>query len=245
MSRLLPCMILVPVFNTRQLKGGLRNAIAIAISLATLPYVQSSISADPISGLTVILIVLKEAALGLFLGTMLALPFWLFESVGSLLDNQRGALTGGQLNPGLGTESIIGGMLQQTIIMLLIVTGGIPALLEVIWTSYQLWPPTAWIPLPAVNGVEVWLEVIAQMFRHLVLYSAPLVGMLLFIDFLLAMVSLYSPQLQVFILAMPAKSIVGLALLVIYLPFLWDAAGGELNQYSELAKTLIYLLGSK
>ena len=176
---------------------------------------------------------------------MLALPFWLFESVGTLLDNQRGALSGGQLNPGLGTVSIIGGMLQQTIIMLLIVTGGIPAILEVIWTSYLLWPPTAWIPLPAVNGVEVWLELIAEMFRNLVLYAAPLVGMLLFIDFLLAMVSLYSPQLQVFILAMPAKSIVGLALLTIYLPYLWDSAGMELNKYADLGKILIYLLGAE
>ena len=68
MSRLLPCMIMVPVFSTRQIKGGLRNAIAISISLATLPYVHNSITADSISGLTIILVVLKEAALGLFFG---------------------------------------------------------------------------------------------------------------------------------------------------------------------------------
>ncbi len=47
-------------------------------------------------------LVLKELMIGTLLGLLLALPFWLYESVGALFDNQRGALMGGQINPSWG-----------------------------------------------------------------------------------------------------------------------------------------------
>jgi type III secretion protein T len=47
--------------------------------------------------------------------------------------------------------------------------------------------------------------------------------------------------LQVFVLAMPAKSLVGLGFLLFYLPTLWDAMTGRLGRYGEI-RNLLHLL---
>lgn len=243
MSRIIPCMIFIPLFQTRYLQGGLRNAIAVSLSLIIAPLNYQYIQENTIEGIEFGFFIFKEAILGFLLGFILAIPFWIFESVGSLLDNQRGALIGGQLNPGLNTESILGGMFNYAVGVLLIVTIGVPVLLDVIWASYQVWPATLWFPLPEVDAVSVWLNMISQMFIQMVLYAAPLVFPLMLIDFAMAIISLYSPQLNVFILSMPAKSFVGLALLAVYLPLLWDGATIELSKYFEIKNYLGYLLG--
>jgi type III secretion protein T len=118
---------------------------------------------------------------------------------------------------------------------------GIGTLTQVIWDSYLVWSPTVWFPLPGADGFGVFLGLLGEMFMHMMLYAAPFIGLLLLVEFALALLSLYSPQLQVFVLAMPAKSLVGLGFLLFYLPTLWDAMTGRLSRYGEI-RHLLHLL---
>ena len=168
----------------------------------------------------------------------MSIPFWMFDWVGILVDSQRGALNGSVFNPALGSDSLIGGLIKQTVILLMIVTGGLTLLLEVLWQSYQLWPPTRWLPIPLDNGIELWLSQFANLFSSVILYAVPIVACLLFIDFGMAVLGLFSPHLQVSVLAMPVKSLLGLLLLVVYLPQLWQQATDELMMLKTLPAVL-------
>ena len=53
--------------------------------------------------------------------------------------------------------------------------------------------------------------------------------------------SLYSPQLQVFVLSMPAKSLAGLCFLIIYLPQLQDLIVGRMGLLDDLKHSLALL----
>lgn len=126
------------------------------------------------------------------------MPFWLFESVGALLDNQRGALAGGQLNPSLGPDATPAGHLfKQLAIFLLMTSMGLGALTQVIWDSYLLWPPTVWFPLPAADGFDVFVGLLGDTFTHMMLYAAPFIAVLLLLEFGIALLGVYSQQLQV------------------------------------------------
>ncbi|MCV9877542.1 type III secretion system export apparatus subunit SctT [Brenneria izbisi] len=220
-ARIYPCFILVPAFSLNVLKGMLRSAAVISLTLLPAPVIQQQLLQAPLSWPMLPALLLKELIVGLLLALILAMPFWLFESVGALFDNQRGALMGGQLNPALGSDSTpLGHLLKQLIILLLVITFGISGLTQLLWDSYRLWPALAWLPAPGEIGFEVYLKLLTETFTHLVLYAGPLVALLLLLEFSISLLSLYSPQLQVFVLSMPAKCLVGMAFFVIYLPVL-------------------------
>ena len=206
------------------------------------PGIYHSLSGLELSGLALCGLIFKEAVLGVLLGILLSMPFWLFESVGALLDNQRGALIGGQLNPSLGPDATpIGHLFQQLSVFLLIVTLGLGSLTQVIWDSYLIWPPTVWLPTLASGGYALFIELLGDTFTHMVLYAAPFIALLLMVEFAIALLSLYSPQLQVFVLSMPAKSLAGLCFLLLYLPQLEDLIVGRLGGLVDLKHSLALL----
>ena len=239
MARIYPCAILVPAFCFQHIRGLARHVIVMVMALIPTPSIHAALQGQEYSALMIIGLVMKETALGVLLGVLLSMPFWLFESVGALLDNQRGALTGGQINPSLGPDATpIGHMFKQLAIFLLMVTLGLGVLTQVIWDSYLIWPATVWLPLPGADGFSVFLGLVGDTFTHMMLYAAPFIAVLLLLEFGVALLSLYSPQLQVSSLAMPVKCLAGLAFLLLYLPLLQDLIVGRMSMLGDLKHTL-------
>ncbi|UZE25650.1 type III secretion system export apparatus subunit SctT [Pseudomonas sp. B21-056] len=242
MARLLPCMLLVPAFCFKYLKGPLRYAVVASVAMVPAPGISRALTSLDENWLAIGGLLLKEAVLGTLLGLLLYAPFWMFASVGALLDSQRGALSGGQMNPTLGPDATpLGELFQETLIMLLILSGGLSLITQVIWDSYSVWPPTAWLPGMTVDGLDVFLEQLSQTLQHMLLYAAPFIALLLLIEAALAIIGLYAQQLNVSVLAMPAKSMAGLAFLLIYLPTLLELGNGQLAKLADL-KSLLSLL---
>ncbi|MDN5391698.1 EscT/YscT/HrcT family type III secretion system export apparatus protein [Pseudomonas sp. FSL R10-0056] len=239
MARLYPCFFLIPAFCFEHVRGMPRHVIVFALALIPAPGIYHALSGVNYTLLALGGLMLKEAMLGFLLGMLLSMPFWLFESVGALLDNQRGALIGGQLNPSLGADATpVGHLFKQLSIFLLMVTLGLGSLTRVIWDSYLIWPPTLWLPTIAADGFAVFLSLLGDTFTHLVLYAAPFIALLLLIEFAVALLSLYSPQLQVFVLSMPAKSLAGLGFLLLYLPQLEELIVGRMSLLGDLGHAL-------
>lgn len=239
MARMLPVMILVPAFCFKNIKGPLRYGLVSALALVPGPAIGHTLVAHGSDFMAIIGLLLKEGVLGILLGLIMYSPFWMFASVGALLDNQRGALSGGQLNPALGPDvTPMGELFEQALIMLLVVSGGFSMLTQVIWDSYLIWPPTDWLPVMDAAGFEVFLAQLNQTLQHMMLYAAPFIGVLLLVEAALAIISLYAQQLNVFTLAMPAKCIAGVAFLIIYLPTLQELGSGQLQQLLDLKHVL-------
>ncbi|QHF47885.1 EscT/YscT/HrcT family type III secretion system export apparatus protein [Pseudomonas sp. S35] len=239
MARIYPCAFLVPAFCFAHIRGLPRHTIVAVMAMIPAPGIHATLAVQDYSALMIVGLLFKEVALGLLLGILLSMPFWLFESVGALLDNQRGALTGGQLNPALGPDATpIGHMFKQLAIYLLMVTLGLGALTQVIWDSYLIWPPTAWWPQPAVEGFSVFLGLLGDTLSHMMLYAAPFIAVLLLLEFAVALLGLYSPQLQVSSLAVPVKCLAGLAFLLLYLPLLQDLIVGRMGMLGDLKHSL-------
>ena len=239
MARIYPCAILVPAFLFQHIRGKLRHVVVMVMALIPAPGIHAVLVAEEYSALMISGLVLKEAALGILLGVLLAMPFWMFESVGALLDNQRGALAGGQLNPSLGPDATpVGHLFKQLVIYLLIAVLGLSVLTQVIWDSYLIWPATAWMPMPAVNGFGIFLGILGDTFTHMMLYVAPFIAVLLFLEFGIALLGVYSQQLQVSSLAPPVKSLAGIGILLLYFALLQDLIVGRLSLLDDLKHSL-------
>ncbi|WP_321850363.1 type III secretion system export apparatus subunit SctT [Pseudomonas paraveronii] len=235
MARIYPCAFLVAAFCFQHIRGMPRHAVVMVMALMPAPGIHAALAGQELSAMMLGALVFKEAILGFLLGVLLSMPFWMFESVGALLDNQRGALAGGQLNPSLGPDATpIGHMFKQLAIFLLMVSLGLGALTQVIWDSYLIWPPTVWFPLPAANGFSVFVELVGDTFTHMMLYAAPFIAVLLLLEFGVALLGIYSPQLQVSTLAPPIKCLAGIGILLLYFALLQDLIVGRMALLGDL-----------
>lgn len=246
MARIFPCLLLTPVFSFSVVKGVMRTAIVVALSLFIAPAIKPEIDQLQPDMLTLAGLMLKELLIGTLIGLLLAMPFWMYESVGGLFDNQRGALMGGQINPQLGPDvTPLGKLMQQSMILLLIIGLGLSTITQLIWDSYQLWPATEWMPFPSEAGFQVYLKLLGETFSDMVLYAGPLVAIMLMIDFGIGIMSIYSPQLQATALAIPLKCLLGMLFFVFYLPLLEHLAGERLYDLRDLIHILPTLVETK
>ncbi|MFD2178935.1 type III secretion system export apparatus subunit SctT [Veronia pacifica] len=222
MARILPSFILVPALNLSAKNQLLNNGIVLSLSLMVAYSLIDPLNEQDLGLFAIIMFTAKELFIGLVIAVVLCIPFWIIDGVGTIFDNQRGALIGGQFNPAItSAASPSGHFFQQTIIMLLISMGGFTILLSVIYDSYGIWPVFDMFPTITTEGTEVWHKLMGSIFIQMVVYAFPVMVVLLLVDFGISLISLYAPQLQAFILAMPLKCLVGYGILIFYLPILW------------------------
>lgn len=246
MARILPCMLLTPVFSFNIIKGGIRSGIVIALSLFMAPVIKPQLDLLQPDMMVLAGLLIKELIIGVLIGVLMAMPFWMYESVGGLFDNQRGALMGGQINPQLGPDvTPLGTLMQQSIILLLMVGLGVSTITQILWDSYGLWSATEWMPLPSEAGYQVYLTLLGNTFTDMVLYAGPLVAIMMMMDFAVGIMSIYSPQLQATTLAVPMKCLLGMLFFVIYMPLLNHLADQRLYDLRDLIHHLLNLTEPK
>lgn len=228
------CFLIVPALSNRFLHGMLKTAVSIGICIPAAVGIFYQLQIVDVTPFNLIGYFLKEAVLGVLIGFLLALPFWLFESIGTLFDTQRGALMGEQLNPETGSMTSITGLLMlQSVIVLMIELGAFAWMFGLIVNSYVMWPALEWIPSFTNEAGSVLISQFSDMALHFVLYALPVLISLLIVELLFGLVSIYSPQLQVYFLAMPVKSLLGLAIFIIMATTLWQYGQDEMVKMKE------------
>lgn len=223
--RILALCIMLPIFNRQVMPGMVRYAIAAAIGLILVPKLAPEYGKLDLQILDLILIIVKEVFIGLVLGLLAAIPFWIFEAVGFIVDNQRGASMGSILNPGTGDDSSpLGILFNQAFIVFFLVSGGFSLTLTMLYDSFRLWDLWSWTPTLRPESGPLMLDQFSRLMRMTLLWAAPAVIAMFLAELGLALASRFTPQLQVFFLAMPIKSALALLVLVLYMSTLFEYA---------------------
>ena len=185
----------------------------------------------------------KEFAIGFVFGYMIGWIFWMITAVGDLIDNQRGAAIAASIDPLQGTEtSPLGNLFSQAFVTYFFSIGGMLIILQVLYTSYNLWPVTEALPILSSEFPALILRIFDHAMRMMFVLAAPVVAIMFLSEFALAMVSRFAPQIQVFILAMPIKSGVAIAILVFYSSLLFPYAADQRSFFETWTDTLYDIL---
>ena len=218
LPRIISCFVVMPILNKQMLGGGLvRNGVACSLALFAYPTVAGTLPMT-LNGIDLAMLIGKEVLLGLLIGFVATIPFWAIEATGFIIDNQRGASIASTLNPTLGSQtSPTGLLLTQTMITLFFTGGAFLTLIGALFQSYVSWPVATFFPYIGSQWVDFFYAQFSQLLRLCLLLAAPLLIAMFLAEFGLALISRFAPSLNVFILAMPIKSIVASLLLVIYL----------------------------
>ena len=223
MARFGGAFAICPALTESMIPGVARRAATLGLAWLAIPFVHANMPpGEPVWWMFGVA-ALKEALLGAAIGFFAAIPFWIAENVGNLIDNQRGATMGEVYSPLNGSQvSTTGIFFTQIVSTLFFVGGAVFVFLGALYKSYLLWPVFgSWGALsPSTSSVA--LGALNGMLRSTVVISAPVIILMFLATLGLGLVNRTAPQLNVFFLSMPVKSALGVAMLVIYVPFILD-----------------------
>lgn len=230
--RLLAIFTVMPVLSDQMVPGMARRTVVMALALVMAPAVAGELHAHGAAlslGLFAVIAV-KEVTLGIMIGFLGGIPFWVAENVGNLIDNQRGATMGEVFSPLTGSQdSPIGLLMLQVASALFIIGGAFLFFLGAVYESYRVWP--VFSPLPrAVPGFPLaFLGIADHLVRLAVVLAAPAVVIMVLATFGLGLVSRAVPQMNVFFVSMPLKSALGILVLLLYLHYLVHVLGEQMK----------------
>lgn len=246
-ARVMPIFVLLPFMNRSLVPGMLRFAVATALGVLVVPLLAPAVLEDGLPhGLPLMALLLKESFLGLVLGYLAALPFWAFEAMGFIVDNQRGASIASTINPLTGHDSSpLGILYDQAFTVFFFVSGGFFLLAGMIYDSYALWHPLSFWPRLAEESAALLVPQLNRMVAMALLLAAPVLVAMLMAEVGLALASRFVPQLQVFFLAMPVKSGIAILMLMLYAATLFEHGRPYLQEMGRWADALDPLLRSR
>lgn len=241
MMRPLGVLVAMPLFASKALGGTLnRNALLLAISLPMLPLQLDQIAATvDLPATTLALFAGKEIVIGFLIGFCAAMPFWAIDMAGTVIDTIRGSSMASVLNPMLGEQSSVFGILfSQVLAVIYMVNGGFNTMLTALYESYQSLPPMA--AMKFSSGFPVFIGQQWQAMLELAVnFSLPALVVMVLVDIGLGLVNRSAQQLNVFFIAMPIKSAMALFVLAIGMTYGLLAFHGHFSGFGTNVSALL------
>ena len=223
MARIGGAFAICPALTESMIPGVARRAAVLGLAFLAIPPIKNAMPPGEPNVWMFSLVAFKEALIGFLIGFFSAIPFWIAENVGNFIDNQRGATMGEVYSPLSGAQvSTTGIFFTQIVSTIFFVGGAVFVMLGALYSSYSLWPVFSQGVSLSPDAPVVALGSLDEMLRVTVVISAPVIIVMFLATIGLGLVNRTAPQLNVFFLSMPVKSALGIAMLVVYLPFIMD-----------------------
>lgn len=206
----------LPPFTSKAMPASVRNTIAVTLCLpAVYTLLQRPPQVEP--DLAVLIgIAMKEAMIGLCIGYLVSGLFWAAENVGHVIDLQTGLTMSGMGDPFSGNQSsVTSPLLLQIFIALFVAAGGLMVLLELIYTSYAIWPVGITSPNLSRATADFFIARTSDLMFITLLMAAPVVLVLNVMEVALGLLSRAAPMLQISQVISPIKGwLAGLILML-------------------------------
>lgn len=222
-----------PLFTTAPVWG--RLALSLMLSALLLPAARAEtalpgLAGDPAAWLGAMG---AEALVGLLLGFTLRLMLGGVHLGGALVDMQMGISLAAVYDAREAEPTTLISQLWHMTALLVIMSGDLFGLiLQALGSSLRLLPPGAW----AGAGLVALVQISATIFSTALLLALPLVGVILVADLILGVMTRSAPQINIFSVGIPLKSIAAVVLLALLMPrvaALVGAAGEESLRHLE------------
>ena len=206
--------VTIPLFSYRTIPSQLK--IVLAFVLSWMMYYTFSIEAFTING-DYLLLVLKEAIVGLVLGLVVYIVFSAVQIAGGFIDFQMGFAMANIVDPQTGAQSpLMGQFFNFLLLLVFLAINGHHLVLDGIFYSYQFMPIDQFFPkFGDAESVEYIMKLFVAVFAIAFQMSAPIIATLFLVTLALGITGKTVPQLNIFVVGFPIKIAVGFILLMI------------------------------
>ncbi len=246
LGRVGPLVTLLPFFGGRSLSPAIRLALALAVAVAIFPVAAPASFEPPATGM-LLLLLLKEGVVGMCLGLLGAVAFHTLAMAGRLVDRSGGAPFGATPDPATGEpRSPLASLHLQLGVALFLVMGGHRVFLAAVAGSYDV-VPLLELPLSPAGTREAALllaRLVGAAIAAALMLAAPAISAILLTDLALGLLGRAAPQVGTTFLALPLRSAVGLAMVLLSLSLVFREVAAYLLDAVELLRQAAGLLGA-
>ena len=210
--------MLAPIFGSRNITGRIKAGLALIITYIIFPLIFNVNTVIPDYFLSYFFLVMGELVIGLILGFVSSLIFSAIQMAGQLLDMQIGFGIINMLDPLSGQQlPLIGNFKYILALIVFLSMNGHHVLLAALFSSFKLIPVTGMVINVAI--ADFMIEMVGNMFVLALKVSMPIIVSLLLTDMALGILARTMPQMNIFVVGVPGKIIIGIFVLSMALPF--------------------------
>ncbi len=221
LARVGPFVFLVPAFGGQALPATVRTVAALGLSALCWPVAWRHASAFGPDSMILVLLVAREALVGLTLGLLVALLFHAFEAAGRITDTLRGSQMASVASiVGQDPSSPLGTFLLLFSVATFVSLDGHILLLEALAETYRILPPGLSGPTRPQGILHLLVDMGARYFELAIGLAAPLLATAFLVDLIVGLVGRAVPQLPSYFVALPLKAWLTLLILFLALPLL-------------------------
>ena len=218
LPRIAAAFLILPLISQESMPPLMRNIFLASLAIAVFPFVAHSLQDQPISGIALAPVILKEIFIGVIIGYTFSVAFWALEGAGQVIDNKIGTTTAQITDPLSGHQTtLMGELLSQLAGYLFVAFGGLLIFLELLLSSYAVWPVFDLFPDMRALSELFLVERFEELMRLILLLAAPVLVVLTLVEFGLGFVNRYAQQLNIFALSVPIKAWLGLFIILLLL----------------------------
>jgi flagellar biosynthetic protein FliR len=210
-------LLIAPIFGNRSVPVQVRVAFSLLVSLVLLPVVAAGVTALPDALPAFVTLAAREVFIGAVVGFGVLVVFNALQAAGNIIGLQMGFSLANVINPVTADHgSLIDQFYGLLAALIFLTMNGHHVLLVGIERTFELVPLDRLdAGLPTATVLLGWgREIFAVASR----ISLPVVAALLLADIALAVIARSVPQLNVFVVGMPAKVVAGFGMLIVTLP---------------------------
>jgi type III secretion protein T len=248
--RTLAAMIMLPVLSSTLVTGPVRVALALA---ATVPVVagqmallgldgqhQPAYLPTDFSALPMLLLFLREAAVGIVVGLGYGALCAGLLALGEIIDHQTGLTFSQNVDAAHGnTVSITSKLVEHVLFAVLMQAGIVLLLMDTLYLSYEVWPMGRALPSLQTQLPLVLIRESSRLFSLALLLAGPVVLVLFVVDASAGMLNRAAPQFNVFTLSLSLKPIIGIAVLAAALPMIVQRSVTALLELTAMLRLFI------
>lgn len=240
--RLVAFIATCPLMSMKAIPTWAKLGLGATTAILMTPSVTGQVP-DPFSNAgEYIIAALQETATGMLLGFGASMVFSAFTIAGQLIDIQIGFSTATEFDPQTGQQtSLTSSFVSMLFSLYFLGVNGLDGLMLAILNSYRF-IPLASFHLPS----DTWgflTHMLGVVMTLAVEFAAPLSVALLLCDITFALLSRAVPQMNVFVVGLPAKLLVGLTLFATIMPAVVYLFGILFSQLFTSLNTLLTWLG--
>ena len=243
MGRIGGILSAIPMFGGKTVPMKIKVVLVFAMTLVFFPLVRAGLPQIPMDTVSLALLVIKEALVGITLGLLAQVIFSAVEFFGQIVGMQMGFTISSQFDPAMGTQTSVMATLQNMLAMLLFLSLGMHHLfIRAIVESYHVVPLGAWHMSTGLYTFVV--TVTGQVFILAIKLAAPVMASLLAATMALGVMARTFPQMNIFMMSFPLNIGLGFLVLGVTLMAFFHTLGNMFSSLDGQITTLFRLIGS-
>lgn len=217
-TRMSGICVAAPIFGSRNLPAYAKVGLSLALTYVIFPLVFQEGMSIPSRIPPYIFLVFKEFIVGLLIGFVCSMVFHAVQMTGNLLDMQIGFGIVNTIDPMSGQQIPLVGNFKYILALLTFLSvNGHHVLLSALFSSFRMVPLTQVQLQPQLAGIFV--DLVSNMFILAFKISLPVLVAIILTDVALGILARTMPQMNIFVVGIPGKIIIGIFSLSLALPF--------------------------